>query len=155
MDTETDIEFKIRPATLEDLDQIVEIEARASRNPWSRKVFELEAKNPDSINLVLTTAENKIVSYMFSWAYGEELEVQNLCTDLDFRRRGFAKNLFDRTICEARGKNIKKAYLEVRASNIEAIELYRQFGFEVTTIRKKYYSDRENALQMQCDLSKY
>jgi ribosomal-protein-alanine N-acetyltransferase len=40
-------------------------------------------------------------------------------------------------------------YLEVRKSNIPAINLYKRFGFEIISIRKEYYSDnKEDALVM-------
>ena len=35
----------------------------------------------------------------------------------------------------------RKVFLEVRASNIAAQKLYREFGFRINGIRKKYYSD--------------
>lgn len=35
----------------------------------------------------------------------------------------------------------RKVFLEVRASNIAAQRLYRQFGFYINNIREKYYSD--------------
>ena len=38
--------------------------------------------------------------------------------------------------------------LEVRVSNYGAINLYKNFGYEVETIKKKYYRDGENAYYM-------
>ena len=39
--------------------------------------------------------------------------------------------------------------LEVRASNIAAIALYKTQGFETVGVRPKYYSDNEDAVLMQ------
>ena len=42
--------------------------------------------------------------------------------------------------------NLKKIFLEVRKSNIPAINAYKKAGFNQISVRKKYYSDGEDAL---------
>ena len=42
----------------------------------------------------------------------------------------------------------KECYLEVRTSNISAVNLYKKIGFEVTRTAKGYYSDGEAAKVM-------
>ena len=43
---------------------------------------------------------------------------------------------------------IEKIFLEVRASNTPARNLYIQNGYNEISIRKKYYSDNEDAIVM-------
>lgn len=47
-------------------------------------------------------------------------------------------------------KPIWKTTLQVRVGNVTAQKLYKQFGFTVTYTIKKYYSDGEDAYQMEC-----
>lgn len=147
-------DLTIRNANEFDLEDIYSIEIISSINPWSKKIFEQELKSSNSINLVLCLPSTKIVSYIFSWFYDNELEIQNIATAPGFRKKGYAKNLIQATIDNALLKtNHLKAFLEVRATNMAAIELYRKFGFEVEFIRKKYYENQENALQMYAEFN--
>ena len=144
------MDYLIRNIEEGDLDQIWEIEKQTSLHPWSLKTFEGEIKNKNSLNLVLSRENGELISYVFCWLYGQELEIQNIATHPAHRRKGYAKILLENTLKTACQKGAIKAFLEVRVSNLKAIELYRQFGFEVRFLRKKYYSDQENALQMDC-----
>ena len=40
--------------------------------------------------------------------------------------------------CKSRG--VKEIFVEVRTTNESAIALYKKFGFETISVRKKYYS---------------
>jgi len=44
--------------------------------------------------------------------------------------------------------NAKECYLEVRESNLPAVQLYKKLGFEIARTIKNYYADGENALLM-------
>ena len=44
-------------------------------------------------------------------------------------------------------KDMESGYLEVRESNVAAINLYKMIGFNFDGVRKKYYRDnQENAI---------
>ena len=48
-------------------------------------------------------------------------------------------------------KGVKQIFLAVRQSNLEAIELYKKFGFETLGVRERYYRTQngyEDALTM-------
>jgi ribosomal-protein-alanine N-acetyltransferase len=47
----------------------------------------------------------------------------------------------------------KECYLEVRTSNLPAIELYKKLGFEITRTIRDYYADGEDAFLMAMQLS--
>ena len=47
----------------------------------------------------------------------------------------------------------KECYLEVRESNIPAIQLYKKLGFEIARINRNYYADGEDAFVMALQLS--
>ena len=142
------MEYLIRDMEKGDLGQILEIEKQSSLHPWSLKTFEDEFGNANSLNFVLCGENGVLISFIVCWHYGQELEIQNIATHPAFRRKGYAKILLEHTLKTACRRGAQKAILEVRVSNLHAIELYRQFGFEVRFLRKKYYSDQENALQM-------
>jgi ribosomal protein S18 acetylase RimI-like enzyme len=66
-----------------------------------------------------------------------EREILNLAVALDQRRQGIARRLLQDELARTRGA----WYLEVRESNIAAIELYTSAGFEVSGRRPGYYAD--------------
>ncbi len=144
------MDYIIRIVGQPDLAQILEIEKQSSPHPWSLKTFEGEINNRNSLNLALCLENGEVISYIFCWLYDQELEIQNIATHPAHRRKGYAKILLENALKTACRKGAEKGLLEVRVSNMEAIELYRQFGFEVRFIRKRYYADQENALQMDC-----
>ena len=49
-------------------------------------------------------------------------------------------------------KNVKKIHLEVKSSNIPAIEFYSSEDFYYTSTRKRYYSDNSDALLLTYDM---
>jgi ribosomal-protein-alanine N-acetyltransferase len=70
---------------------------------------------------------------------GDELHINNLAVDPHWRRRGIARTLLDAALERGRVRGARRAFLEVRASNVEALALYRRHGFEAAGIRKGYY----------------
>jgi ribosomal-protein-alanine N-acetyltransferase len=49
--------------------------------------------------------------------------------------------------------NYKKIFLEVRVSNLKAINFYEKFGFSKDAIRNNYYTDNsEDALLMSLSI---
>ena len=54
--------------------------------------------------------------------------------------------LIENAINELKNQDLNKVLLEVRESNLPAKNLYIKHGFEQISIRKKYYSDGENAV---------
>lgn len=64
----------------------------------------------------------------------------------DFRRSGVATALFNEAEKQIKSKKIEKLFLEVRKSNLTAINFYVKLGFNKISERKKYYSDGEDAV---------
>ena len=79
-------------------------------------------------------------------------DLQDLFVKPDFRKKGVAKALVSAFENDTRERGVKKLFLEVRESNAPAIALYLSGGFEQISVRKKYYSDGENALVLSKEL---
>jgi ribosomal-protein-alanine N-acetyltransferase len=77
--------------------------------------------------------------YICVWVVGEELHVNNLAVDPRWRRRGIAGALLEAALDHGRLQGARRAFLEVRASNMAAQGLYRRYGFEAAGVRKRYY----------------
>ena len=79
-------------------------------------------------------------------------EIMQIVVDQQYQRRGLALQLFTFIVVEAKQKQIQKIELEVRVSNHAAISLYEKIGFTRVGIRKKYYSNGEDAVLMDYKL---
>jgi ribosomal-protein-alanine N-acetyltransferase len=138
---------KIRPMTLADLDQVVAIERLCHTHPWTAELFQRELANPVS-SIDLLWLGDTLAGYLCSWLVGGELEILNVATHPDCRRRGVAARLMAHTLERARREGLEAAYLEVRVGNAGAIDLYCKIGFRVVSRRSRYYADGEDALVM-------
>ncbi len=58
--------------------------------------------------------------------------VQEIAVDVNYRRQGIAKELFEFMIADAKKRNLKKIELDVWEFNDSAIEFYQAVGFRQT-----------------------
>ena len=135
-----------------DLDAVEEIERASYPTPWSRTMFAAELRKPGSLALGAFLEDGTIVGYAFVSRYVDAWHVMNVAVTPVYRRRGIATALLERLLEVTAGDPRRGHTLEVRVSNVGAIRLYEQLGFESRGIRRGYYTDnREDALIMWRD----
>jgi ribosomal-protein-alanine N-acetyltransferase len=66
----------------------------------------------------------------------------------EFRRKGIAKALINRAMEGMKLYKAKQCFLEVRVSNVPAVNLYKSLGFQITKTIHGYYADGEDAYVM-------
>jgi [ribosomal protein S18]-alanine N-acetyltransferase len=135
-----------------DLDAVEEIERASYPTPWSRTMFAAELRKPGSLALGAFLEDDSIVGYAFVSRYVDAWHVMNVAVIPAYRRRGIATALLERLLEVTAGDPRRGHTLEVRVSNVGAIRLYEQLGFQSRGIRRGYYTDnREDALIMWRD----
>jgi ribosomal-protein-alanine N-acetyltransferase len=92
--------------------------------------------------------DDTAVGFLVSWHVVDELHILNVATLPERRRQGIARALMAEAFAFARTNDVRQVFLEVRKSNDAAIQLYRKLGFSAMNVRKKYYSDDEDAVEM-------
>ncbi len=93
--------------------------------------------------------ENQLLTGFITYTVGEDFaDLEDVLVVPEYRKKGQAKQLLEFMINDLSNKGVKKILLEVRNSNVPAINLYETFGFKVLSKRKKYYIDGEDALVM-------
>jgi len=128
----------IRNMNSNDIDQITEIEKKCFSLPWSRVSFEGELINEHAYYECAEENEN-IVGYMGMWKILDECHITNVAVVPEYRNRGIASMLINKMIGVCKCSEIKNMTLEVRESNLTAINLYKKFGFFSVGKRPKYY----------------
>jgi len=85
--------------------------------------------------LVAVVAEEAVGFVAFRGTVPDEWEILNLAVAGAHRRQGIGQRLIEAALARMTGD----IYLEVRLSNVAAIELYLQFGFRKISVRPAYY----------------
>ena len=142
-------EIRIRRMTAEDIDGVWEVERSCFPDPWSREAFEAELSglNP-TVYFVAEAPDGRVCGYMGVWHILDEGHVTNVAVHPDYRRMGIGRRLVETVLLDGHAKGLRAFTLEVRVSNEAAKGLYQGLGFEPAGVRRRYYSDGEDALIM-------
>jgi [ribosomal protein S18]-alanine N-acetyltransferase len=139
-------EVHVRRLVYSDLPSVLAIERRSFPTPWSLAMFVLELSKPSGICLAASD-EGGLIGYLVCSRYADVWHLMNVAVVPERRRQGIASILIGRLFEEA-GADARFT-LEVRTSNLGAIEMYERFGFRTAGTRRRYYHDNgEDALIM-------
>lgn len=150
--------ISFKPLAREHIEAIVnKIERVVHFEPWSFEMFEDEVNHPLGFSWVVCTGE-EVVGYICARIVEDVVEISNIAVRPDFQRRGIGSRLLSWVIDRAlKERGVRRAILEVRASNEVALRLYTRYGFTVVGERDGYYltpNGREKALLMELELDK-
>ena len=81
-----------------------------------------------------------------------EYHVLNFALKKNYQHRGYGKLFFNIIINEYILDG--SVFLEVKRSNLSAINFYKKFNFKEIGLKKKYYSDGEDAIIMRLKKTK-
>ncbi len=142
--------IKIELLSRENIDNVWELEKKCfPDDPWSYESFEKELDNGISVYIVATDDNTgEVVGYAGVWFMYDCANITNIAVDEGFRREGIGGKLLELLIELSKERNMESITLEVRTSNIPAIQLYEKFGFISCGCRKRYYQGKEDALIM-------
>ena len=145
----------IRNMTKQDLPRVLEIEKELfPSDHWSEDLFLGElAEVPTSRAVAVLEKDGQIVGYASLRFVGREGDVNTIAVAKDFQRQGLGKQLFDWLLEKAKELNVRELFLDVRADNHPAIEMYRTYGFDRIDIRRNYYDHSVDAHVMRKKLA--
>lgn len=145
--------IEIRKMTERDVDQVWQIERDLFTMPWSKPSFLFEVSDNQNCYPVVGLRDGTVIGYAVAWFVSEELHIGNIAVVKGEQGRGTGRLLLKHLLREASRRKMVYATLEVRVSNVRAINLYRKYGFKGIALRKHYYSDNgEDAMVMLAEL---
>lgn len=145
---------EITQAVKDDLPGIMEIEKASFSVPWSENNMRFELESEDGV-VIVCRKDEAVAGFAVLHCFGEEGEIFNIAVREDMRGEGIASRLMAYILGCAENKGIEKLFLEVRVSNIKAINLYKKYGFVSLGERKNYYEyPTENAVIMSKDMKR-
>lgn len=150
----------IEPMKKEDIDQVLVIEQASFTQPWSRNLFLSEFRSIAVSSLLVALAGDprlrRVAGYIVYWRVEDEMHILNLAVAHEYRRHGIGKKLVLAGVRRAHAKGAKRAFLEVRSSNVAAQKLYSSLGFTGKSLRRNYYDDPlEDALIMTLEQGEF
>ena len=102
----------------------------------------------DSFHRILVyEKENKVIGFLMYIELTDTVDILDIIVQKEYRNQNVASCLIDYMISDLED-TVKLITLEVRKNNNPAINLYKQFGFEIINVRKKYYADGEDGYLM-------
>lgn len=132
----------------ENLHAVSSLTKRCFSSPWSEEIYRRELENPLSVGFVCM-AGNSAVGMIHCNFVADELTLNTLCVDEQYRHCGIARKLWDK-VTEMMQGVCTVCYLEVRESNLPARTLYESLGFVQNGCRPRYYSDPDEAAVLMC-----
>ncbi|MGB3264701.1 MAG: ribosomal protein S18-alanine N-acetyltransferase [Microcoleus sp.] len=163
--------LEIKQIAPEHLNSAVELDRLCFGGLWTIEGYRRELDSPNSDLLGLWTGEIEdsessqnragthhplplqipptLIGIGCLWAILEEAHIIMLAIHPEFQGRGFGQALLWALLKSACDRQLERATLEVRESNLAAVSLYKKFGFKEAGRRKRYYEDTgEDALVM-------
>ena len=99
-----------------------------------------------------TTTTTTITGWIAAWVVEDEVHVLDVAVASPFRRQGIGSRLLQAVLQSKQASHAATALLEVRPDNHGAIEMYKRAGFEVVGVRRRFYSNGDDAFLMNCTL---
>ena len=143
-------EIVISKMTSQDIDEVVNLEEEAyGEHHWSKSSFYDEMQNNLAKYYVARTSKGELVGYAGTWHIIDEGHITTIAVKRSHLRKHIGEALIIKILEDCYSAGIKYLTLEVRVSNIAAINLYTKYGFNSLGTRKGYYQDNnEDALIM-------
>ncbi|MFM7001672.1 MAG: ribosomal protein S18-alanine N-acetyltransferase [Limnohabitans sp.] len=144
----------LRTMTPENLDAVMAIEQAAYSHPWSRGNFR------DSLNPLFDAhclwLGDELLGYFLAMHGFEEMHLLNITVAPARQGQGWAHMMLDALSLISRNVGAQTLWLEVRQSNVRALQVYERYGFVRVGLRKDYYpadrQQREHAVVMSLKL---
>lgn len=141
--------LSIRPFTPSDVMHISRITQETLEENYPTTFFITIAEHWPEGFLVVTEQGN-IVGFLAGVISGpSKARILMIAVKNEYRRTGLAKMLTQSFISSCILQNINTIVLEVRMSNMPAVNLYLKLGFKIVETLYSYYRDGENGLRME------
>ncbi len=125
--------------------QMSKMEEECFSNPWSHDCFlECLDNSCDNLNYYFFCATNEnddLMGYIVFYETCKECYITNLAVAPKCRKLGIGSDLLAETVKFCKNSDFVLISLEVRVSNLSAINLYKKFKFGHIGIRKKFYTN--------------
>jgi ribosomal-protein-alanine N-acetyltransferase len=139
----------IRPATVNDIKFMLQIEQAVFPSPWTNKHFLYELKENPYAFVMVAEVNQIVVGYIDFWITFQQAQINNLAVHPQLQRKKIGSTLLQDALQRIQSAGCDRITLEVRVSNLAAQRLYQRDGFKMILTKKGYYDNGEDAFLME------
>ena len=133
------------------LEEAYKIECEVNPSPWKYETF-LSSFEVGHKGLICKN-NSEIIGFIIFSPINPEAHILSISVIKKIQSKGVGTLLLRSMLDQCKAMNYKKIFLEVRTSNLQAINFYQKFGFIKDAIRDNYYTDNsEDALLMSLSI---
>ena len=137
----------LRKGIKSDLDYIFEIENSVYNNPyWNKKMLDEVLSRKTDNRIWIYELNNIIIGFIIDLRYDNEVNILNIAIGKPFQNKGHGFKMVYNYL-----KSLPQKYtvlLEVKKNNYKALKIYSKLNFQKLYIRKAYYNDGADAVNM-------
>jgi len=143
--------YKVSLMGIDDLKEAYKIECEVNPSPWKYETF-LSSFEVGHKGLICKH-DSKIIGFIIFSPINPEAHILSISVTKKIQSKGVGALLLQSMLDQCAAMNYKKIFLEVRISNLQAINFYQKLGFSKDAIRDNYYTDNsEDALLMSLSI---
>lgn len=135
--------MQLRQMNENDLPQVLELQRELAFQDWNEKQFLSEIRASYAY-CVVCEDDGKLLGYAIFHLLGPDSELLSIATRTSEQRKGIGSQLLKAGL-DKLTESGDQCFLEVRDGNAKARAFYEKHGFKLYSVRKKYYSDGEDA----------
>jgi ribosomal-protein-alanine N-acetyltransferase len=145
--------LELRPMVADDIDDVHALEKSVFPHPWSRANFVDSLASGYDAWVLREPDDGPLAGYFLLMHAVDEAHLLDVAVSGARQGRGLGRYLLDRIAARARAKGMGSILLEVRPSNVRALQVYERYGYTQIGRRKGYYpaheGQREDAIVMR------
>jgi ribosomal-protein-alanine N-acetyltransferase len=143
--------YKVSLMGIDHLEEAYKIECEVNPSPWKYETF-LSSFEVGHKGLICKH-NGEIIGFIIFSPINPEAHILSISVIKKIQSKGVGTLLLRSMLDQCKAMNYKKIFLEVRTSNLQAINFYQKFGFIKDAIRDNYYTDNsEDALLMSLSI---
>jgi ribosomal-protein-alanine N-acetyltransferase len=131
----------------EDIPAVAALERECFPDPWTQDALLAQQGRANHYGIVCKR-DGELIGYIYGTVLFEDAEIYKVAVRPDCRGQGLGRRLVEEAFAFFKQQNAERVFLEVRAGNVAARKLYENSNFTTLRIRKNYYSDGEDAVEM-------
>ena len=136
----------IRKAKFSDLDTVMSLGMTYMSN--FNSTYDIKSYLNDENYVILVNDSDGVNAFLLVRKAYQEYNIEFIIVECSFRNKGIAKNLMNYFLNNYTSKG-DSIYLEVNVNNKVAMNLYKNFEFEIVNKRLKYYQNMDDAYLMK------
>ncbi len=142
----------IERLTEKDLDGILSLQQLASfSDGWGENAWKssLSSSNFFAFGKRVNV---KLIGYVAITLAVDSCDIELVLVDKNFRRQSIASSLIEYAENFAKTLGVRDVFIEVREGNQSARALYKKHNYDQINVRKRYYSDQEDAIILKKEI---